>query len=51
MHALERRQSPTGCSGEFGQRLNEKSQREGIVAGAWGISVQPAAMVLDPGVA
>ena len=33
MHALERRQSPKGAAAKCGQRLNERSQFEGIVVG------------------
>ena len=44
MHALERRQSPKGAAAKCGQRLNEISQLEGIVVGAWEISFQPEAM-------
>ena len=36
---------------KFRQRLNERSQREGIVVGAWGISVQPGAMEFGTGIA
>ena len=46
MHALERRQSPKECSGEMSTEIERKiAQREGRVVGAWGISVQPGAIV------
>ena len=51
IHALERRQSPTEEAAKFGQRLNERSQREGTVVGAWRISVQPRAMLFGTGIA
>ena len=51
IHALERRQSPKGAAAKCGQRLNERSHLEGIVVGAWGISVQPGAKEFGAGVA
>ena len=51
MHALERRQSPMEEAAKFRQRLNERSQREGIVVGAVGTSVQPRAREFGAGVA
>ena len=42
---------PRSEAAKFGQRLNERSQLEGIVVGAWGISVQPGAREFGTGIA